>query len=70
MDERKIKVPKNVVLFRGKTVLFPVQGASEVLKETRSFDFAYRVNNLLVAPKKPLQITIPLEVVFTPSKKQ
>lgn len=63
----EIKTPKKLVLAARKTVLLDVAGKTTTAKGKKKLEPAYRVTNLLVGPDKPMEITVPLEITFTPT---
>lgn len=63
-----LESPERLNLPGGKTVLFELRGRSASAAGTRQVTAAYRVKNLLVGPDQPLQIALPLEITFQPTK--
>ncbi|RPI21221.1 MAG: histidinol-phosphatase [Acidobacteria bacterium] len=66
LDE--VIVSARPILRGGKTVLLMIQGRSPETTGKKSFDLKYTVTNLKVTPEDGLQVTIPVEVTFVPTK--
>jgi len=57
-----------LTLYGGKTVLMQIRGNSETTTGKKSFELKYTVKNLKLTPEDSLQVTIPVEVNFVPTK--
>jgi 3',5'-nucleoside bisphosphate phosphatase len=64
----EISVPARITLKAGRTVLLQVKGNSEKQDGKRTFDLRYTVRNLKTAADKSLQVTLPVEVTFVPTR--
>lgn len=66
-ESDEVSTPSRLRLPAGKTVLFSVQSKSKTADGTRPVKPSYRVTNLLVGPDQPLEVSLPLQVTFTPA---
>jgi predicted metal-dependent phosphoesterase TrpH len=69
-DVEELQIPKTIQLAAGKTVLFDVRSNLSLNRgdATKRFTMNYRVKNLLIAPEKPLEVGLALEVTFKPAQ--
>jgi len=64
----EISVSSRLVLHCGKTVLLQIRGTSETTTGKKPFELKYTVKNLKLTPEDGLQVVIPVEVTFAPTK--
>jgi hypothetical protein len=66
----ELQTPKTIRLPGGKTVLFEVRSNLNLNRgdATKRVIMKYRVKNVLVGPEEPLQVDLPLEVMFKPAQ--
>ena len=63
----EISLPSKLLLEKGKTVLFEVQGRSKAQTGRKRFDIAYTVENLKITPDAGLPVLISFDVEFVPA---
>ena len=65
---KSIRVPDKVHLEANATAILEVQGLVDDLRDTRTIDLSYVVENLKTAPDTGMPVTISLEVTFVPEE--
>ncbi|MFC1555756.1 Sb-PDE family phosphodiesterase [candidate division KSB1 bacterium] len=63
-----LRIPADITLYAGKTILLHVRGVSETRSGIETFSIPYTVKNLLVEPDKGLSVNINIAVTFIPEK--
>lgn len=63
-EVENIQLPGEVVLYGGKTVLFPVKALADDLRGSETIEMNYRVDNCLVRPGEGMPVSFKIKVRF------
>lgn len=69
-SDGSLRVPEELKLSAGKTVVMGVTGISATMSGRKSVPVSYEVKNLLIGPGKGLPVTLALDVEFFPAEEK
>lgn len=69
-SDGSVRVPGELKLSAGKTVVMGVTGTSDTMSGRKSVPVSYEVKNLLIGPGKGLPVTLDLDVEFFPAEEK